>query len=77
MFPSVVGVIIVWLILGIVSSLKFQWNEQDALGGRWERTDLWVKVENFFLSNWCGFLIHRGWGEVQMEQLSEGAIKYA
>ena len=77
MFPSVVGGIIVWLILGIVSSLKLQWNEEDALGGRQERTDLRVKVENFFLSNGCSFLMHRRWGEVQMKQLSEGATKDA
>ena len=50
-FLSIEGRRILKLALGIVSSLKLQWTKEDALGDRWERTDLWVEVENFFLSD--------------------------
>ena len=74
MFLSIVWRI-VELALGKVSSIKLQWNKEYALGDRWERTDLWVEVENFFLSDWSGSLMHERWGVVKMKQLIAVAIK--
>ena len=34
MLPSIVRGATLWLAYGIVSSLKLQWIEEDALGGR-------------------------------------------
>ena len=50
---------IVWRIVELALDMfflsKFQWTEEDEIGGGQERTNLWVGIENFFSLEWMWF----------------------